>query len=67
MRPVIEKQKFELRHMFYIIIIIICIIAIGVAVYMQFFREEKLGVIFGITNEEEDEEYDTLKEDFLNI
>lgn len=67
MRPVIEKQKFGIRHMVYIIIIIICIIAVGIAVYKQFFEDEKLGLIFGITNEEDDEEYNNLKENFLNI
>ena len=67
MRPVIEKQKFQIRHVFYIIIIIVCIISIGIAVYMQFFKDEKLGVIFGITDEKEDEEYKNLKENFLNI
>ena len=65
MRPVIEKEGFKVRHIIYIIVIIICIIAIGVAVYMQFFRDEKLGVILGITNSEEED--NNLKEEFLNI
>ena len=67
MRPVIEKKKLQLRHIFYIFIIIICIISVGIAVYMQFFRDEKLGVIFGITDEQEDIEIKDLKENFLNI
>lgn len=67
MRPVIEKPKLGVRHIVYIIIIIICMISIGVSVYMQFFQDEKLGVIFGITSAEEDEEYISLKENFLNI
>ena len=67
MRPVVEKKKLEIRHIIYIIIIVICIIAIGIAVYMQYFKDEKLGVIFGITSEEEDEEVNKLKEDFLGI
>ena len=66
MRPIIEKSKFELRHVVYIIIIIICLIAIGIAVYMQFFKDEGLGIIFGISKEE-DREYKELKENFLNI
>ncbi len=38
MRPVMEKKRgFELRHVVYIIILIVCLIAIGIAVYMQFF------------------------------
>ena len=66
MRPVIEKRKFELRHIVYIFIIIISLIAVGVAVYMQFFKDEELGLIFGITKED-DADYKKLKENFLNI
>ena len=67
MRPVIEKKKFELRHILYIIMITICVVAIGIGVYMQFFKDEKLGVIFGITRENEDIELKQLKESFINI
>lgn len=67
MRPVMEKRKIEARHAIYMIIVLICLCAIGVAVYMQFFRDEKLGVIFGITSEQEDEEYKELKNNFLNF
>ena len=67
MRPVMEKKKLEVRHIVYIVIIIVCLIAVGVAVYMQFFKDEKLGVIVGITKEKEDEEIKKLKENFLNI
>lgn len=67
MRPVMEKRGFELRHIIYIIIIIFCLIAIGIAFYMQFFKDEKLGLILGIVKEEEDAEIKQLKEDFLNI
>lgn len=67
MRPVIEKRKLELRHIFYIIVIIICITAIAIAVYTQYFKDEKIGVIFGITSEEEDEEIKKLKESFFSI
>ena len=67
MRPVMEKRGFELRHIVYIIILIICLIAIGIAVYMQFFKDEKIGVILGITKEETDAELKQLKENFLNI
>ena len=65
MRPVIEKKKFELRHIIYIIMISICVIAIGIGVYMQFFKDEKLGVIFGITREKEDVELKALQDDFI--
>lgn len=64
--PVIEKRRFEVRHIAYIIIGIICIIAIGMAVYIQFFQDEKIGVILGITNEEDDDEIINLKGNFLN-
>ena len=67
MRPVIEKKKLELRHIFYIIIIIICITAIAISVYTQYFKDEKIGVIFGITSEEDDEEIKKLKESFFSI
>ena len=67
MRPEMEKRGFELRHVVYIIILIVCLIAIGIAVYMQFFKDEKIGLILGITKEQEDEEIKQLKENFLNI
>ena len=67
MRPVIEKNRFGVRHVVYIIMITICVIAIGFGVYMQFFQDEKLGVILGITKEEEDTELNNLKDNFFNI
>lgn len=67
MRPVIEKNRFGVRHIIYIIMIVICVVAIGIGVYMQFFKDEKLGIIFGITKETEDQELKTLQENFFNI
>ena len=67
MRPVIEKNRFGVRHVVYIIMITICVIAIGFGVYMQFFKDEKLGVILGITKEEEDIDLKNLKKNFFNI
>lgn len=67
MRPVIEKNRFGVRHVVYIIMITICVIAIGFGVYMQFFQDEKIGVILGITKEEEDTELNNLKDNFFNI
>lgn len=67
MRPVVEEPKLGIRHIIYLIIIIICMISIGISVYLQFFQDAKLGVIFGITSAEEDEEYIRLKENFLTI
>ncbi len=67
MRPEMEKRGFELRHIVYIIILIVCLIAIGIAVYMQFFKDEKIGLILGISKTEEDAEIKQLKDNFLNI
>lgn len=67
MRPEMEKRGFELRHVIYIIILIGCLVSIGTALYIQFYQNEKIGVIIGISNEKEDEEYKKLKENFLNI
>lgn len=66
MRPVIEKQGFKAIYIVYIALAILCIIAIGIAVYMQFFKDEKIGVVLGITKKE-DKEYSELKENFTNI
>ncbi len=66
MRPVIEKQGFKAIYIVYIALAILCIIAIGIAVYMQFFKDEKIGVVLGITKKEE-KEYNELKENFTNI
>lgn len=66
-RPVIEKRKFSIRHVFYLIIFAICVISIGIAIYMQFYRDAKLDVIFGIVKEDKDEiEISELKANFLN-
>ena len=67
MRPDIEKNRFGVRHVVYIIMITICVIAIGIGVYMQFFQDEKLGVILGITKEDEDIELKNLNDNFFNI
>lgn len=67
MRPVIEKRKFGIRYVFYMLILIICIVSIGVAIYMQFYRDAKLDVILGIVKEDEEEaELNNLKTNFLN-
>lgn len=52
--------------MIYILILIVCVIAIGTAIYMQFFKDEKIGLIFGV-NKEEDTDIKQQKENFLNI
>lgn len=65
MRPVLEEPKNTKQKALYVVIVIICIIVIGVAVYLQFFKEEKLGVIFGIT--EENDDYSELESNFNSV
>ena len=66
MMPVIEKKRFSPVFIIYILIVLICILGIGISIYMQYFKDEKIGVIFGISNEEQDEEINMLKDNFLN-
>lgn len=66
MKPTNKKKRLEIRHMIYILILIVCVIAIGTAIYMQFFKDEKIGLIFGV-NKEEDTDIKQQKENFLNI
>lgn len=62
-----EKHEKDLKRLvIYVVLIIICIAAIGVAVY-QFFADEKLGVILGVTNSTTEEEYEKLKSEFDKI
>lgn len=65
----IEKIKMpKRRKLIYISIILICILAIAIAVYSQFFTDANLGAIIGITKKEEDEEkIELLKAEFDNI
>ena len=65
MRPVLEKPKNTKIKVIYLIVIIICITVIGTAVYIQFFSEEKLGIIFGIT--EKNEDFSELEGSFNNL
>lgn len=68
MRPVLQKKKKNYKlFVIYILIAIICIVGIGMALYMQYFQDEKLGVIFGITDSEEEDKYNDLKNNFNNI
>lgn len=63
-KPVGNKRRMTM----YISLMVLCIIAIGIAVY-QFFADEKLDVILGITgsNLEADEQYEKLKSEFDHI
>lgn len=45
-----RRKEDKKRKIIYILIILICIISISVAVYTQFFKDEKLGLILGINN-----------------
>lgn len=65
MRPVLEEPKNTKQKALYVFIAIICIIVIGVAVYLQYFKEEKLGVIFGIT--EQNDDYAELESNFNSL
>ena len=65
MRPVLEKPKNTKIKAIYLVISIICVIVISIAVYLQFFTEEKIGVIFGIT--EQNEDFSELENNFNSI
>ncbi len=61
-----EKPRIlNRRNVTYLTILILCAVAIAIAVY-QFFTEEKLDVILGITKVE-NEEIVKLREDFNNL
>ena len=64
------KPKMSItRKIIYIVLVSLCVIAIAIGVYMQFFTEAKLDVILGINKfyGKSDEEYENLKADFDNI
>lgn len=65
MKPVVEKTKNTKIKAIYLIVIIICVAVISMAVYLQFFTEEKIGIIFGIT--EKDEEFSELESSFNSL
>ena len=65
MRPVLEKPKNTKMKIIYSAIISICVIVIGIAVYLQFYTEEKIGVLFGITDTDKD--YSELENNFNSL
>ena len=68
MRPVLpQKEKNYNLLTIYIVIGLICIIGVGIATYNQFFKDEKIRVIFGITDSEKEDKYNDLKNNFNNI
>lgn len=70
MKPVLQENKISNKlWIMYIIIFIICTIGIGISLYLQFYQDENLGVIIGITDEnsEEQDEYNELKSEFSSL
>ena len=69
MRPVLTKNKLSRKlWILYSIIFIICTIGIGVALYLQYYQDEKIGVVLGITAKESEEEdkYNDIKSEFID-
>ena len=61
-----EKPRIlNRRNVTYMTILIVCAVAIAIAIY-QFFSEEKLGVLIGITDDS-NEEINELKADFNSL
>lgn len=70
MRPILQDSKIKKKlWIVYIIIFIICTCGIGVALYLQFFKDEKVEIVFGITdsNSEDQDEYNELKAEFNTL
>ena len=68
MRPVLPERKMNYKMLaIYICIGIVCVIGIGISVYMQYFQDENIGVIFGITDSEEEDRYNELKNNFNSL
>lgn len=68
MRPVIpSKRKIKPALLIaYIAIFILCIVGIGMTLYLQFYQYEKIEIAFGITDSEEDR-YNELKNGFMDL
>ena len=66
MRPVLENKRSKKIWILYAAIFIVCAVGIGVALYLQHFKDEKIGIAVGITDKEseEEDEYNELKADF---
>ena len=70
MKPVLQENKINSKlWIVYIIIFIICTVGIGVSLYLQFYQDENLGAIVGITDDdsEEQDEYNELKSEFSSL
>lgn len=71
MRPVIQKNKINIKLIIvYIIILIVCVVGVAIALAKtQYFEEENVGRALGIVDEdsEKENEYNDLKNDFDTI
>ena len=73
MKAELEKKVTKVsatRKVVYVIILIVCIITIAIGIYMQFFREEKLGLILWLDNlytDIDEAQYIELKSNFDNL
>ncbi len=70
MRPVLEEKKMNYHlWILYVIIFLICIIGIAVTVYLEFYQDENIGLIFGVTDEESEEidQYNDLKAEITSL
>ena len=68
MRPILPQKKINYKLLIlYILIFIICVLGIGISMYMQYFQEEELGIAFGITESDEDDVYNELKNNFNSL
>lgn len=70
MKPIMQNNKVHHRlWILYLIIFIICTMGIGVALYLQYYKEQNMGAIFGITSDdsEKEDEYNELKSEFSSL
>lgn len=68
MRPVLPQKKLNYKLLIlYGLVFVICILGIGMSMYMQYFQDEKIGVIFGITDSEYEDLYNELKNNFNSL
>jgi len=68
MRPVLpQKKKSYKLWALYGLIFIICVLGIAMSMYMEYFQDEKIGVIFGMTNSEDEDLYSELKNNFNSL
>lgn len=68
MRPILPQKKINYKlFILYGLVFIICILGIGMSMYMQYFQDEKIGVIFGLTDSEDEDLYNELKNNFNSL